>query len=372
MARVLVIASLASSLVNFRGPLLQALQQAGHEVHTMAPDSDPATLAWLGARAIPFHEIPMARQGLAPHQDLATLLAMAAVMRRIRPDATLAYTMKPVVYGTLAARLTGVKRRYAMITGLGFAFTEAGQSWRRVLARRIASGLLKAALARLDAIVFQNPDDPADLIRLGVMNPDLPTTIVNGSGVDLDHFAVSPLPPEPRFVMVGRVIADKGVVEYIEAARAIRAAHPEARFQLVGPIETGHSTLPKGLLESAVADGVIDYPGETRDVRPAVAAASVFVLPSYREGTPRAVLEAMSMGRPIITTDAPGCREPILDGVNGFMVPVRDVPALTDAMAKLIRDPELRARMGRESRRIAEERYEAKAVAASVLKAFDL
>jgi glycosyltransferase involved in cell wall biosynthesis len=369
MARVLVIGGLAKSLVTFRGPLLLALQAAGHEVHTSSAPGDPATLAWLAARGIPFHPVALQRASLSPREDVATVLDLRRMIRRVRPDAVIGYTIKPVVYGTLAAWSAGVPGRHAMITGLGFAFTAGAPSLTRTVAKQFARLLYRVSLRRTASIIFQNPDDLAEFRDLRLLPDGVPTTIVNGSGVDVVAFAEAPLPAAPRILMVSRLVADKGIVEFIRAARAVKADRPEVSFTLVGPADPNPAALPAGLLEEAIRDGTVEYLGELHDVRPEIARCSIFALPSYREGTPRSVLEAMAMGRPIVTSDAPGCRETVVPGVNGLLVPVADVAALAEALHTLIADPELRARMGRQSRRIAVDRYEAGQVARSILVA---
>ena len=367
MARVALIAGLAESLVNFRGPLIEALLAAGHEVVTLGPEAQPATLDWLGARGIAYRTIPLARAGLSPGGDLSTYRALKAELKALRPDAVIAYTIKPVVYGMLAARAAGVPHRHVMITGLGYAFTDGEASLKRRLVGLVARLLYRLGLRQAETVLFQNPDDLATFRRLGLLSPTSRTGIVNGSGVDTARFEGTPLPAAPVFLMVSRLVADKGVGEYLKAARIVKAQRPQAQFRLVGPADPNPAALPPGLLAAAVADGIVTYPGEMRDVRPAVAEASVYVLPSYREGTPRSVLEAMAMGRPVITTDAPGCRETVSAGVNGLLVPVKDVDGLAAAMIRLCDDAALRAEMGAKGRQIAVEKYDAGAVARSVL-----
>lgn len=372
MARVAVLAGLASSLVNFRGPMIEELIAAGHEVHAAAPPADPRTAGWLAERGVRFHEIRLARAGLSPTADLRTLWSFVRLFRSIAPDAVIGYTIKPVIYGTLAARIAGVPRRYAMITGLGYAFTEGRMSAKRSAVRALARTLYRTALSQAHVVIFQNDDDRADFKAWKVLRLDARTVVVNGSGVDTKHFAPAPLPPAPRFLMISRLVADKGVVEFVEAARAARSKIMGAEFHLVGPEDPNPAALPPGLIERAVADGVIAYHGEVEDVRPSIAAASVYVLPSYREGTPRSVLEAMAMGRPVITTDAPGCRATTVHGETGLLVPVGSAPALAEAMATLGADASLRDAMGRAGRARAVERYDATTVARSIVGACGL
>jgi glycosyltransferase involved in cell wall biosynthesis len=349
------------------------MQAAGHEVHDMGPQAEPETARWLAARRIPFYVMPVSPTGLSPIADLQTFRVLLRTMRFVKPEVTIAYTIKPVVYGTLAAALSGVPRRYALVTGLGSAFGATGNALKKILANRVARVLYAAAMRKVHAVIFQNPDDVADFRAMNLLPAHVKVAVVNGSGVDLDHFAEAALPDAPRIVMISRLIAEKGVAEFIEAARIVKKAHPEAEFELVGPHEPGYANLPAGLIQQAVADGVVTYPGPLKDVRPAIAKASIFVLPSrYREGQPRVILEAMAMGRAVVTTDMPGCRETVMHGINGFIVPPSSGAKLAAALSVLVTNPDLRRRMGHAGRQMAVEKYEAGKVARDMLAAYDL
>lgn len=372
MAKVLIIAGLAESLLNFRGPLVNAMLQAGHQVIACAPDCDAAFKGRLQASGIQFFPIPMSRAGLNPLEDLATINAIRQLCQLVNPDMVLAYTIKPVVYGLLAARLAGVKQRFALITGLGYAFTAEQGGIARKLINRVAQGLYQIGLQGAAGVFFQNPDDRALFQSLGLLPKRTQITLVNGSGVDTAHFVISPLPETPSFLLIARLLADKGVREYVAAATRVKAQYPQARFQLVGPLDPNPSAISQRELESWIQSGAIEYLGVLQDVRPAIASASVYVLPSYREGTPRSVLEAMSQGRAIITTDAPGCRETVEQGINGILVPVRDVDALANAMISLIENPAQIVVMAEASRQIAVEKYDVHKVNAVMLGVMDL
>jgi glycosyltransferase involved in cell wall biosynthesis len=220
--------------------------------------------------------------------------------------------------------------------------------------------------------MFQNPDDRNLFVASGLVPSTLPVTLINGSGVDLAAYSPCPLPDEPVFLLIARLLADKGLREYQRAARRLKARYPRARFLLAGDLDPNPLSISAEELAKWRADGAIEYLGRLEDVRPAYAAALVYVLPSYREGTPRTVLEAMAMGRPIVTTDAPGCRETVVDGVNGFLVPVRDDAALETALERFILDPSLADRMGRESLAIAREKYDVHKVNAVIMAAMNL
>lgn len=369
--RVLVIGSLADSLIDFRGPLMEAMVRRGHRVVACAPAASPEICDALHRMGVDYLDVPTAPAGMNPVRDLASLTALYRLMREVRPDAVLSYTIKPVLYGLLAGRLLGVPQRFAMITGLGYAFAEDGLRGR--LAGTVARRLYRLALPGSSAVFFQNPDDQAAFARLGLLRSAGRPIRINGSGVDLDHYAPAPLPPEPSFLLLARLLKTKGILEYVEAARRLRARYPQARFRLAGPFDPNPMALSQTTLAGWEREGVVEYLGSLGDVRPALAASSVYVLPSfYPEGTPRSILEAMAMGRPIVTTDAPGCRETIVPGRNGFLVGVKDAGALAAAMERFLTDPALIPRMGAESRRLAEEKFDVHQVNAVILEAMGL
>ena len=367
---VAVLGSYAPSLVLFRGPLIAELVRRGHRVVAMAPAIGADTAARLAALGAEPCEVPIINNSINPVSMIRTLAALARLFREIRPHTVIAYTVKPVTLGALAAARAGVPNFVALITGLGFAFTEGGGARRR-LSRAAATLLYRLALRRARSIIFQNPDDRRDFEATGMLPKAVPVTVVNGSGIDLEAFAPEPLPREPRFLMISRLLGDKGVREYGAAVKLLKRRHPSSIFQLVGYFDGSPNSIGKAELDAMIAGGV-DHLGPMDDVRPALAAASVYVLPSYREGTPRSVLEAMAMGRAIVTTDAPGCRETVEEGVNGFLVPPRDVEALAAAMERFIVDPALIERMGPQSRALAERKFDVHAVNSALLEAAGL
>ncbi len=362
-----MIASFAESLTGFRGPLIAALQAKGLDVHVAAPGlsaADPVR-ARLEAQGLTVHDIEMQRTGTNPLADLRTMYQLYRLMRHIRPDCAMGYTIKPVIYGTLAGWLACVPRRFALITGLGYAFQqESGRGGMRALVQRMYA----MALGRVQKVFFQNPDD-RDLFRQrGILRAGAPSCVVNGSGVDVSSFATAELPDgNTRFLLIARLLGDKGVREYAEAARRIRARRPDATFAMVGWVDSNPDAIAQEELDTWVREGIVEYLGKLSDVRPAIADSTVYVLPSYREGTPRTVLEAMAMGRAVITTDAPGCRETVVDGDNGFLVPVKSVDELEAAMERFLDDRDLARKMGRRSREIAEEKYDVRKVNAVML-----
>ncbi len=360
MAKIAIVSHYSPSLVNFRGDLIRAMVDLGHEVICLGPEAGfEQPLQELGAS---YRQISLNRTGLNPFQDLGTLFSLKKAFEEIEPDMVFSYTVKPIVYGSIAAHLAGIQRIYAMITGLGYVFI--GETFKQKFLTQMVASLYKWALKYNQVVFFQNPDDLRLFVDKGIVTKTVKPVLVNGSGVNMEKFALASLKLSPvTFLLMARLIKDKGILEYVEAARLLKQKYPMVKFQLLGPLDTNPTAITQEQLDQWAEEGVIEYLGKTDDVRPFVANASVYVLPSYyREGTPRSVLEAMSMGRPIITTDAPGCRETVIDGRNGFLVPVKDVEALMSAMEKFILEPDLIAQMGKESRIIAEEKYDVRKV----------
>lgn len=365
--KFLLIAGYTESITTFRGRLVADLMLAGCEVHVAAPAlaMTPQVATQLGLAGGSLHDIPIVRAGSNPIADVRAFLMLWQLMRKVKPTITLPYTIKPVIYGTIAAWLAGVPHRYALVTGLGYAFTGT----RSGLVTRLVRTLYRFSLRRAHMVFFQNPDDERLFRQLSLLPASVPSVVVNGSGVDVVAFANHPLPPgSPAFLMIARLLGDKGVREYAEAARRIKRQHPDVSFRLVGWIDSNPDAIVQGELDAWVADGSIEFLGKLTDVRPAIAASTVYVLPSYREGTPRTVLEAMAMGRPIITTDAPGCRETVVDGENGYLVPTQSVDALVEAMLRFIDDPALAERLGTRSRKIAVDKYDVHKINAVMLR----
>jgi glycosyltransferase involved in cell wall biosynthesis len=366
---VLLNASFAPSLLNFKGQLIEAMAAAGHDVHVSAPGIDPAVAARLMAIGATPHEVRLSKAGLSPAEDLAYCRQLKRLIGEIGADLVLSYTIKPNIWGSLAARSAGAASA-SMVTGLGYAFIEGG-GVKRKLVRSASRLLYRLATDANYAVVFQNPDDEADFIAAGCLADPSKARRVNGSGVDMGWYAPAPLPDEPVFLMISRLLVNKGVREYGAAASAILARRRDARFLLAGYPDEGPDGIDPAELEAWQASGV-EYLGRLDDVRPAIAAASVYVLPSYREGTPRSVLEAMAMGRPVVTTDGPGCRETVVDGDNGFLVEPRDPAALAKAMELLIDEPALRARMGANGLALCRAKYDVEQVNAVLMRHLSL
>ena len=315
------------------------------------------------------HESPLARTGTNPFGDLYSLYRLWLLMRRVRPSHVMSYTIKPIVYGSLAAWLAGVPKRFALVTGRGYAFE--GDK-KKLHVGNIALWMYKVSLRHVELVMFQNRDDEKLFKDRGLVMPDGRTAVLNGSGVNLDDFPVAPLPKQISFLIIARLLGAKGIREYVAAAGMLRDRGCDAEFRVVGWIDDNPDAISQKELDDWKADGIVEFLGRQNDVRPALSATTVYVLPSYREGTPRTVLEAMSMGRPVITTDAPGCREPVENDKNGFLVPVGSVEELANAMVRFVDNPELVESMGRRSREIAEERYDVHKVNAAMLNEMEI
>lgn len=367
---ILIIAGNARSLIANRGDLIRAMRAAGLEVAAAVPTAD--YLPEVQELGITIYPVEMGRTGINPLHDLKYLLALRKLLRQVRPQAVFSYTIKPVLYGSLAARLAGVPRIYSMITGLGHVFTT--ENTRNLRLQKVIGQLYRLSLGFNRKVFFQNPDDLLEFLDRGMLKDRSKAVRTYGSGVDMQRFSRDPLPEGVlTFLFIGRLLTEKGVAEFCEAAHQVKADYPEARFVAVGPHDANlpHSCAQQDLVRWQ-AEGVVEFIGGVKDVRPWIAQCSVFVLPSYREGTPRSVLEAMSMGRPIITSDAPGCRETVEEGVNGFLVPPRTTKPLAAAMRRFLKQPELVAEMGEASWQLVERHYDVHKVNRVILDAMEL
>lgn len=368
--RIVLLGSYAPSLINFRGPLIEAMVAEGHEVYAAAPGMDETIANELRALGAIPQTLRLENSSLNPAQSLRSVSQIRSLFRRVRPDLVIAYTIKPITLGALAARAEKVPAFVPLVTGLGYAFTPGGEP-KRLLSRLMGKFLYRRAFATASLAIFQNSDDRRDFSEMGLLPGALPTLIVNGSGVDISHFSPSPLPTKASFLMIARLLGDKGVREYGEAALRLKREHPHVRVALAGHLFPSPDCIRQTELDAFVAGG-LEFLGHLDDVRPALGACRVYVLPSYREGTPRSVLEALAAGRAVITTDAPGCRETVNDGENGILVPPRDADALYRAMLRFIEEPALAVRMGAESRRLATEKFDVRAVNDAILRRLDL
>ena len=362
--KFLLISPKNRTVYNFRGELVRSIIDKGYEVLVTGPDqTDVDRIEALGAR---FVEIPMNKTGTSILGDLKYCRALRKLMKKEKPDVTLGYTIKPVVYGAIAAKLAGIKNINSMVTGGGYTFIST--SFKARILGVIVRMLYRIGFACADRVIFQNPDDLEEFSARRLVKKKK-CAVVNGSGVNTEHFSPAPYPKKTSFFMLSRLLKSKGVREYLQAAEIVKKQYPEAEFCLLGKYETSmQDAIPKEEIEGYIEKSIIRRFEETNDVRPFYENCSVYVLPSYREGTPRTVLEAMAMGRPIITTDVTGCRSTVKDGETGFLVPEKDGEAVAEKMLRFLQEPGLIRTMGEAGRRFAVEKYEVGAVNRSMME----
>ena len=355
--RIALVCNTAWAIYTYRHGLIRALVARGAEVVVIAPhDRTVPLLEQMGCRYV---ALAVASKGTSPREDLGTLAALVRHYRALRPALVFHYTIKPNIYGSVAAWLARVPS-IAVTTGLGYVFIQKSR------AASVAKRLYRFAFRFPREVWFLNRDDLATFTDERLLaHPDR-ARLLHGEGVDLDQFAPVPLPAgdAPVFILIGRLLWDKGVREYVEAARVVRARYPDARFQLLGPLGVDNpSAISRADVDAWVSEGVVEYLGEAHDVRPHIAAADCVVLPSYREGVPRTLMEASAMGRPIVATDVPGCREVVDDGVTGLLCEVRNASSLAGKLERMLTmDAQQRAAMGLKGREKVAREFDEKAV----------
>jgi len=367
----MLVSRCAWNLYNFRRGVIRALLEDQCEVVAVAAERSDygSRLLEMGSRYVPI-DIP--GRAMNPLQDLLLLWRLYRLYRKERPDVVHHHTIKPVIYGSIAAKLAGVPRIVNTVTGLGYVFT--GQA--HPLLTLLVEGMYRFSLRFSEKTLFMNPADRSLFIERKIVCP-LKADLITG-GVDLERF--QPCDPisgiqrgSVRFLMVARLLRDKGVYEFVEAARTVRRTRKGARFTLVGPRDAFNPTVvPEEVLREWVEEGIVEWIGEVDDIRGPLRDADVMVLPSYREGTSKALLEAGAMGKPIITTDVPGCREVVLHAVNGLLVPPKDAAALADAMQRLIDNPDLRIRLGMDGRTRIENEFDERRMVEKIIGLYEL
>lgn len=368
---VLLIGGVSRSLINFREPLIRALLNEGADVSVSAGDDDDFMdvkrhFSSMGVDAFP---LPLKRAGMNAIGEINSILGLRDLIKRVSPDVVVAYTSKPVIYTGLSIIGGGKPKFIPMITGLGYAFS-SDRSVKRVVINRLVKLLYRVSLSSAEVVIFQNEDDKELFRSSSLVRKTSDLQRVYGSGVDVVKFSPSPVPAEPSFLMMARLIKEKGVFQYVEAAKRVKKHHPSARFMLAGGLDDNPNSLTKSELDRYVAAGVVEYLGELRDVRDALRRCRFYVLPSYyREGVPRSTIEAMATGRPIITTDSTGCRDTVVDGKNGYLVSPRSVDSLTQAIENALRlsDDSVR-QMGLYSREMVTSMFDAEVVNSRLIK----
>jgi glycosyltransferase involved in cell wall biosynthesis len=351
LSRILLFANTTWYLYNFRSALARAIREAGHEVIFVSPHDEYVTrLQERGDRWVPFE---LSRRGVNPLTELITVVRCARLYRRLRPDLVHHFTIKPVLYGSIASRLAGVPFVVNSVTGLGYAFVAPG--WRGRTLSALARTLYRLALGgKRTRVIFENQTDLDAFVRLGLVAGDR-AVVVPGTGVDPDEFQPTEEPEgEPVVLMASRMLWDKGVGDLVEAARILKGRRVRTRVVLVGAPDPGNpSSIAEKQLQAWTSSGVVDWRGRLEGMPEVYAGCHIVVLPSHREGLPRNLVEAAAAGRPIVATDVPGCRDVVRDGVNGLLVPPHDPAALAEALEALISSPERRRAMGARGREIA-------------------
>ena len=371
--KIVLIGTVAASFYGFRADLIRALVSRGHTVYAFTSEyqsDDLDKIKALGAIATPYH---LNRGGLNPLADIQATYVLKQQLSQIAPDLVFSYFSKPVIFGTLAAKLAKVPRVIGMLEGLGYTFTEQpeGLSKKTQLIKKIQVFLYKIALPQLDQLIFLNPDDPKDLIEKYTINVKN-IEVLGGIGLNLQDYPYQPLSDihlPLKFLFIGRLLKEKGIHEFVQAAKLVKAQYPNVQFTILGAIDKSNlGALKQSELDNLISSQIVNYPGYVNNVKDWIANSHIFVLPSYREGVPRSTQEAMAIGRAIITTDVPGCRETVIDGVNGFLVPKWNPKVLAEKMTYFIEHPEEIRAMGNESHKIAIEKFDADKVNQRLLK----
>jgi len=364
--RFVLLGAVPQSLINFRGDLIGALVESGLAVTAMAAETDSQTRETIQATGAQFCPYPISRSSINPRADWETYCSLKKHFLEIHPDFILAYTIKPVIWGGFAARATPKARFYALITGLGFTF-QGGRLKRRIL-KYITIHLYRLALRHAREVIFQNPDNRDLFVELGIV-PSNKCHVVNGSGINISTFAPSSLPTGPtRFLLIARLLGEKGLKEYFQAGLLVKKRYPEVTLSLLGPPDPSPDGVSMKEVHRWQELGIVEYLGQAADVRPSIQKCHVYELPSYHEGVPRTVLEAMAMGRPILTTNVSGCKETVVPGGNGWLVPKADSAKLAERMIWFIENRDSWDRMGLESRQIAQTKFDVKSVNSEMLK----
>lgn len=373
--KIALIGTTASSVIGFRADLIKSLHQLGQTVYALALDYDDETrdqVKNLGAIPVDYK---FSRAGLNPLKDFLDTFALSKQLKALSPDLVLSYFSKPCIFGTLAAVIAGVKKRYAMLEGLGYLFTEQpqGVSWKVKVLKTIQVTLYRCIFPKLDALILLNPDDHHDLLVDCKVNVKQ-AHILGGIGLNMADYPFTPLPEPPvSFIFIARLLAEKGVHEYVAAARVVKSRHPETLFYMLGTLDKQNpGSLTEECLAKLIEDDIIIALGHVSNVAEWIAKSSVFVLPSYREGLPRSTQEAMAMGRAILSTDAPGCRETVVQGVNGYLIKRWSHEELAEKMCELIEDPQKTVEMGLASYQLAQERFDAKKVNNRLLEILEI
>lgn len=374
MKHVLIITSYGPSLNNFRLSLIKKIISRGHKVSVASPKNYFSDILQKELRSlgVNINIYNLSRTSLNILKDFKSILDIHKIIKYVKPNIVISYTAKPVIYSGLVLRCFKKIKYYPLITGLGYTFIER-QSIKHKILKFLICKLYYEGLKSAAKIIFQNKDDRYLFYKLKIIKKKNLPKIINGSGVDLDTYPFSSLPSKPIFLMISRLLADKGVREYVKAAKIVRTHFPKVIFQLAGNLDENPASISLKELKSWINKGDVNYLGEIKSVQSILKSCKYYVLPSYREGIPRSTLEALSTGRPVITTDAPGCRETVVHRKNGLLVPIKDSIALANAMISLLNETDKNIKkMSKESYLIAKNKFEIKKINQRILKIMNL
>lgn len=375
--KIILIGTAASSVLGFRANLIKALLQKQYIVYTFVSEytwEELDKIENLGAVPVTYK---LSRGGLNPLADTKVTYELAKKIKNIKPDLVFSYFSKPVIFGTLAAKIAKVPRIIGMLEGLGYTFTDQpeGLNKKTKLIKMVQVLLYKIALPQLDKLIFLNEDDPRDLLeKYNIKVKKL--EVLGGIGLDLEAYIHQPVVNSKlylNFLFIGRLLKEKGIHEFVSAAKIVKSEYPQIQFTVLGAIDIANpGALKQSELDGLVVSQIVNYPGHVNNIQDWIADADVFVLPSYREGVPLSTQEAMAIGRAVITTDVPGCRDTVVDGVNGFLVEKWNPQALAAKMIYFIEHPEDIKRMGEQSYKIAQEKFDAVKVNERLLNILEL
>lgn len=373
--KIALIGTVAQTVILFREDMILALKDRNHEVFVFCVDYTEDTKKQIESFGAVTIDYTLNRAGLNPFRDIKDTINLSKKLKELKIDISFSYFVKPVIFGTIASKLAGVKKRFGMLEGLGYVFTDSpnGTTKKQKILRMVQVFLYRVSFPFLDKIIFLNSDDPKDLIeKYNIKTKKV--EVLGAIGLNLDEYKYSkPVLEKIRFIFIGRLLAEKGIFEYIEAAKIIKKDFSDIEFVVLGGLdEENPGGLKKHELNNLLEDNIIIYPGYVKDVKKWIKNSSVFVLPSYREGVPRSTQEAMAIGRAVITTNVPGCRETLIDGVNGFFVPPFNADKLADKMKEFIKNSILIEKMGEESYKIAKEKFDAKKVNDKLMKILEI
>jgi glycosyltransferase involved in cell wall biosynthesis len=368
--RIAVMMLRASNMEKSRPEIVESLIKKGHEVIAFDPENDVRNEEQKASSKIEYKKVDVARYNLNPIKELKSIFSMIEALKSIHADAIIIFGIRFVPGATIAARFAGLKLIVSIINGAGNLFMKEGIKGKII--KSMSFPVLKIGFNISKKIFVQNPDDLNLLINNKLVSKEK-ATLINGSGVSLQRYPFTPLPDKPIFLMLARLTKEKGLLEYIKAAKIVKDKYPTTLFNIVGKLDSKLSLAEQSIFNQALEEGIVQHLPYTEKPIDYYQECRVFVLPSYyREGVPRTNLEAMAIGRPIITTDSPGCRETVENGVNGFLIPPKDAQKLAEKMIWMIKHPDITDKMGKESRRLAEKNFDVNKVNDIMLKTLNI